>query len=52
LAEFGGAVTYDKGEAGNQNVRVLVNPEEADIATERLNGSTVLEESDLLQDPQ
>jgi RHS repeat-associated protein len=41
LSEWGGAVTYDKGEAGNQNVRVLVNPDEADIATERL-GATVL----------
>ena len=29
LSRFGGAVTYDKGEVGNQNVRVLVNPDQA-----------------------
>jgi len=41
LSEWGGAITYDKGDAGNQNVRVLVNPDQADIATERLQ-STLL----------
>jgi RHS repeat-associated protein len=42
LEHWGGAVTYDKGDVGNQNVRVLVNPDQAGIATSRLSGNTVL----------
>jgi RHS repeat-associated protein len=42
LSRFGGAVTYEKGEVGNQNVRVLVNPDQADIANRNLNPNTIL----------
>lgn len=42
LSRFGGAVTYEKGEAGNQNVRVLVNPEQAYVANRVLDPNTVL----------
>lgn len=43
LAVYGGAVTYDMGEdhGQNQNVRVLVNPNQMDIANSNL-GATVL----------
>jgi hypothetical protein len=33
---------YEKGEVGNQNVRVLVNPSQADVANRNLNPQTVL----------
>src|SRR5439155_6527307 len=55
LSQFGGAATYDKGEVGNQNVRVVVNPEQADLATSRLSGATVLGAirfAGQMQDPQ
>lgn len=42
LSNQGGAVTYEKGEVGNQNVRVLVNPAQADVATGVLNPNTIL----------
>ncbi len=44
LSRQGGAVTYEKGEAegGNQNVRVLVNPDQAYIANRVLDPNTVL----------
>jgi RHS repeat-associated protein len=42
LSNQGGAVTYEKGEVGNQNVRVLVNPEEADVANRVLSPNTIL----------
>ena len=42
LTQFGGAVTYDKGEAGNQNVRVLVNPDQMGVADRNLNPATIL----------
>jgi hypothetical protein len=43
LAYYGGAVTYEKGEdhGQNQNVRVLVNPNQMDIANSNL-GQTIL----------
>jgi RHS repeat-associated protein len=41
LAKYGGAVTYDPGEVGNQNVRVLVNSGQAYVADQNL-GFTVL----------
>ena len=42
LSAQGGAATYEKGEVGNQNVRVLVNPAQANIATRILEPDTVL----------
>jgi hypothetical protein len=42
LSRQGGAVTYEKGEVGNQNVRVLVNPDQAYIANRNLNPNTVI----------
>lgn len=42
LSRQGGAVTYEKGEVGNQNVRVLVNPEQVDVANRKLNPNTIL----------
>lgn len=42
LAKFGGAVTFEKGEAGNQNIRVLVNPDQMDITNRNLSPSTIL----------
>jgi RHS repeat-associated protein len=42
LTKFGGAVTYEKGEAGNQNIRVLVNPDQMDITNRNLNPNTIL----------
>jgi hypothetical protein len=42
LSNLGGAVTYEKGEVGNQNARVLVNPAQADVATRILEPDTVL----------
>ena len=42
LANFGGAVTYEKGEKGNQNVRVLVNPDQMDITNRNLSPGTIL----------
>jgi RHS repeat-associated protein len=48
LARWGGAVTFEKGEAAkygmpaNENVRVLVNPAQMDIANERLTTPNLL----------
>jgi RHS repeat-associated protein len=42
LSNQGGAVTYEKGEVGNQNVRVLVNPDQASVANTVLNPNTIL----------
>ncbi len=48
LAEWGGAVTFEKGEAAkygmpaNQNVQVLVNPAQMDIANRRLETPNIL----------
>lgn len=42
LSGQGGAVTYEKGEVGNQNVRVLVNPDQASVANTVLNPNTLL----------
>jgi RHS repeat-associated protein len=42
LSGQGGAVTYEKGEVGNQNVRVLVNPDQANVATRILDPDTVV----------
>jgi RHS repeat-associated protein len=42
LSNQGGAVTYEKGEVGNQNVRVLVNPGQADVANRVLSPNTIL----------
>ena len=42
LSNQGGAVTYEKGEVGNQNVRVLVNPSQANVADRVLNPNTIL----------
>lgn len=42
LSNQGGAVTYEKGEVGNQNVRVLVNPKQADVANTVLSPNTIL----------
>jgi RHS repeat-associated protein len=42
LGQFGGAVTYEKAEAGNQNVRVLVNPDQLSIADRNLSPNTIL----------
>jgi RHS repeat-associated protein len=42
LSNQGGAVTYEKGEVGNQNVRVLVNPDEASVANRVLDPNTIL----------
>lgn len=36
LSRYGGAVTLEPGERGNANTRVLVNPQEMDIATDSL----------------
>ena len=41
LSGLGGAVTYEKNEIGNANVRVLVNPGQADIATDRLSSRSI-----------
>lgn len=37
LARFGGAVTFEPGEAGNQNTRVLVNPNQMSITNYNLS---------------
>src|SRR5208282_4057628 len=42
LSASGGAVTYEKGEVGNQNVRVLVNPDQAYVANRRLDPNTIV----------
>jgi len=42
LSNQGGAVTYEKGEVGNQNVRVLVNPSQANVADRVLDPNTIL----------
>jgi hypothetical protein len=42
LSNQGGAVTYEKGEVGNQNVRVLVNPSQASVADRVLDPNTIL----------
>ncbi len=42
LAQFGGAVTYEKGEVGNANIRVLVNPDQMDITNRNLSPSSIL----------
>jgi RHS repeat-associated protein len=42
LSSQGGAVTYEKGEVGNQNVRVLVNPDQAYVANRTLDTRAVL----------
>jgi RHS repeat-associated protein len=42
LSNQGGAVTYEKGEVGNQNVRVLVNLDQASVANIVLNPNTIL----------
>ncbi len=42
LSRQGGAVTYEKGEVGNQNVRVLVNPDQAYVANRTLDTRAVL----------
>jgi RHS repeat-associated protein len=41
LSSFGGAVTYEKGDIGNQNVRTLVNPSQIHIAEERLDPRSI-----------
>jgi RHS repeat-associated protein len=43
LAYWGGAITFDKGEdhGQNQNVRVLVNPNQMDIANSNLSGTVL-----------
>jgi hypothetical protein len=42
LARFGGAVTYEPGEAGNPNTRVLANPGQMDITNYNLSPNSVL----------
>ena len=42
LSDQGGSVTYAKGVVGNQNVRVLVNPNKVSIANSVLNPNTLL----------
>ena len=42
LSRQGGAATYEKGEVGNQNVRVLVNPDQAYVANRTLDTRAVL----------
>src|ERR1051326_4600690 len=42
LSSLGGAVTYEKGEIGNANVRVLVNPDQMYAANRVLDSSTIL----------
>ena len=42
LARFGGAVTFEPGEAGNQNSRVLVNPNQINITNYNLSPNSVL----------
>ena len=42
LSGSGGAVAYEKGKHGNQNVRVLVNPEQTYVANRVLHPATVL----------
>jgi len=37
LSKYGGAVTLKPGEVGNENVRVLVNPNQMDITTRKLS---------------
>jgi len=41
LSSLGGAVTYEQGEKGNQNVRVLVNPNQRHIAEQRLDPRSI-----------
>jgi RHS repeat-associated protein len=42
LSEYGGAATFQPGKIGNDNVRVLVNPDQTGIANRRLNPNTIL----------
>jgi len=42
LARAGGAETLEPGERGNANTRVLVNPDQLDIANARLSPATLL----------
>lgn len=42
LGQFGGAVTYEKGEVGNANIRVLVNPDQMDITNRNLSPNSIL----------
>ncbi len=42
LSEYGGAATFEPGKIGNENVRVLVNPNQMSIANSRLSPNTVL----------
>jgi RHS repeat-associated protein len=42
LGQFGGAVTYEKGEVGNANIRVLVNPDQMGITNRNLSPSSIL----------
>ena len=42
LAQFGGAVTYEKGEVGNANIRVLVNRDQMDITNRNLSPNSIL----------
>ena len=41
LSNLGGAATYEKGEIGNANVRVLVNPKQIRIADSQMNPNSV-----------
>ena len=41
LSKLGGAATYEKGEVGNTNVRVLVNPAQMTIADRNSSPNTV-----------
>ena len=47
LSDQGGAATYEKGEVGNQNVRVLLNPGQANVANRILHPDTSLVLGDL-----
>jgi RHS repeat-associated protein len=42
LSQFGGAVTYERGELGNDNVRVLVNPNQLEATNQFLTRPNVL----------
>jgi RHS repeat-associated protein len=42
LSRQGGAVTYEPGEVENQNVRVLINPNQVDVANRVLNPNSLL----------
>ena len=42
LSQYGGAATFEPGKIGNENVRVLVNPSQMNIANSRLSPNTVL----------